>query len=118
LPSWPRANPGPSSISRNWSRETVLLISACEPPRSTMAMSCAPEPASVRWNPFAIARNDSSTTTTSATAITVDSESHRRCGRLLRLMTVTATICRSNERMFSLVPARRRSSAAWRSRPG
>src|SRR5262245_11089471 len=93
--------PGPSSIRRTWSRDTVLLISACEPPRITIAMSDEPEPASVRWNPLAMARNDSSTITTSATATMVDSDSHSRCGMLLRLIDVTATICRSSERMVS-----------------
>ena len=90
MPSLPRAMPGPSSISRTWSRLTVLLISACEPARSTIAMSSAPAPAMVRWKPLAIARNASSTITTSAIAITVESESQRRCAMLLRLMAVTA----------------------------
>ena len=62
-------------------------------------MSSEPEPASVRWKPFAIARNASSTMTTSATATTVESDSHRRCEMLLRLMVVTATTCRNSERM-------------------
>ena len=53
-------------------------------------MSSAPEPAMVRWNPLAMARNASSTITTSATAITVDSDSQRRCAMLLRLIEVTA----------------------------
>ena len=44
----------------------------------------------VRWKPLAIARKASSTTTTSAIAITVESESQRRCAMLLRLMAVTA----------------------------
>ena len=40
----------------------------------------------VRWKPLAIARNASSTTTTSAIAMTVDSDSQRRCAMLLRLI--------------------------------
>ena len=44
----------------------------------------------VRWKPLAIARKASSTITTSAIAITVESESQRRCAMLLRLMAVTA----------------------------
>ena len=106
--------PGASSISRTWSRATVLLISACEPPRRKIAMSSEPEPASVRWNPFAIARNASSTITTSATATTVESDSHSRCEMLFRLIVVTAITCSSSERMVNLVRARRRSAAASR----
>ena len=60
----------------------------------------------VRWNPLAMARNASSTTTTSPTAITVASDSHSRCGRLLRLMAVTARICSKIERIGS-APAER-----------
>jgi hypothetical protein len=67
------------------------LISACEPARNTMAMSSAPEPAMVRWKPLAMARNASNTTTTSAMAMIVDSDSQRRCEMLMRLMVVTAT---------------------------
>src|SRR3954469_24723212 len=93
--------PGPSSIRCTWSRLTVELISACEPARSTMAISGAPDPVMVRWKPLAMAKNASSTTTTSATAITVDSDSHRRCEILFRLMAVTAATCKNSERMFS-----------------
>ena len=85
--------PGPSSISRTWSRVRPLLISACEPARSTTAMSSAPEPAMVL--PLPLARKASSTITTSATATTVDSDSQKRCGMLLMLIFVTAAICRS-----------------------
>src|SRR5262245_58991775 len=96
--------PGPSSISRTWSRETVELISACDPARSTIAMSSAPEPARVRWKPCAIARNYGRTTTTSATDTTVESDSHRRCEMLLRLIFVTAAICSRREPMVSAPP--------------
>src|SRR5262245_9480781 len=64
-------------------------------------MSGEPDPASVRWKPLAMARNDSSTMTTSATATMVDSDSHSRCGMLFRLIDVTAAICSSSERMGS-----------------
>src|SRR5262245_50090866 len=64
-------------------------------------MSSAPAPAMVFWKPFAMARKASSTTTTSAIATMVDSDSHRRCMMLFRLMEVTAITWRSNERMVS-----------------
>ena len=73
---------------RTCSRVSVLLISACEPPRSTMATSFEPEPSSVRRKPLPMARNDSSTITTNAMATTVESESQKRCGMLLRLIAV------------------------------
>ena len=76
-------------------------------------MSSAPDALSVCWNPFAIARNARSTTTTSATAMTVESEIQNRCDTLLRFMSVTAAVCSMTERMFNLVRARWQSSAAW-----
>src|SRR5689334_18266250 len=98
--------PGPSSSRRTCSRDTVLLISACDPPRRTIATLSAPELVSVCWKPLAIARKDSSTTTTRATATTVESDSQKRCGMLIRLMRVTAATCSKKGRMV-LAPTQR-----------
>src|SRR5882757_2763439 len=98
--------PGASSIRRTWSRRITLLSSACEPPRRMMPMLGEPEPAIVLEKPCAMARNASSTTTTSAIATTVESESHTRWPMLLRLIVVTAAICSKNERIGS-APAER-----------
>src|SRR5262249_32932061 len=73
-----------------------------------MPISSEPEPAMVRWNPFAMARKASSTMTTRATATTVDSDSSIRRGMLLRLMVVTAAIWSRRERIGSSSPQRGR----------
>src|SRR5262245_19837424 len=91
--------PGPSSIGRTCSRDTVELISACEPPRRITATSFDPVPWSVCCKPLAMARNDSSTMTTRAIATTVESDSQKRWGMLFRLISVTAPICSRSERI-------------------
>src|SRR5262245_7031797 len=53
-----------------------------------------------------MARNASSTMTTSATATIVEIDSHRRWEMLLRLIVVAALTCRRKERMGS-TPAER-----------
>src|SRR5690348_9328892 len=70
------------------------LDSACEPPRSTIAVSALPVPCSVACKPSPIASSATSTPTTPAMPITITDDAPQRAGNVARPTPVTLSVRR------------------------
>ncbi len=83
--------PGRLPISGTRSRVITELVSACEPPRRTIAVVSSPVLLSVAWKPWPIASIATSTPTTPAMPTTITELDPQRCGNVAMPMRAAAS---------------------------